>query len=154
MVMDIAVGDSDPVRSMRDVDKAIVVILVVVDVGRYINMVNPDVGRCLNADRVAISSQNLGDLQVLDDDVLGLVDVQTHTSEGGAGISADNGLVGANVDLCGTSDRALDIDDLGRGVCFLADGSSEFRQGRYGSGGTAFSTRSAAVLRSIADGRA
>lgn len=59
VVVDIAVRDGNPVRSMRDVDETIVVILAVINIRRYIDVVNPDVGRCLNAYRVAIGSQDL-----------------------------------------------------------------------------------------------
>jgi hypothetical protein len=45
-------------------------------------VVDPDVGRGLDADSVAIVGQNLGDLQVAQDNVADVLDVQTDTSDG------------------------------------------------------------------------
>lgn len=44
VVVDEGVGDGDPVSSVSDVQESVIVVLVVVEVGREINVINPDVG--------------------------------------------------------------------------------------------------------------
>lgn len=55
---------------MCDIKKTVIVILVVVQVGREIAMVDPDVGGSLNSDGIAIFSQNFLYGQVAYDNVL------------------------------------------------------------------------------------
>lgn len=69
MVVEFRVANSDPLRSMDDIDKTVVIVLVMVKVGRKVARVDPDIGRFLNRHHVAVLRQHLGALQVADDDV-------------------------------------------------------------------------------------
>jgi hypothetical protein len=81
VVVDVAVGDGDPVRGVGDVNEAVVVVLAVVQVRRDVDVVDPDVLGGLDGDGVTIVGQDLGDLHVADNDVGLAVDGQTDTSQ-------------------------------------------------------------------------
>lgn len=70
VVVDVAVGDCDEVCGVGEINQAVVVVLVMVPVGRDINMVDPDVGGELDSNGITVCSKNLLDRQVPDDDVL------------------------------------------------------------------------------------
>lgn len=82
VVMEVGIRDGDPVSSMRQIDQAIVEVLVITSNSREITVVNPDIGRLLNGNRVTVVSFNLGDLHVADNDVLLSVDGQTNAGKG------------------------------------------------------------------------
>lgn len=79
MIMEVAVGDGDPVRGVSDVDQAVVVILVLAKVAADIKVIEPDIGGLLNGD--AITTLDLAELQVADDDVLDLLDCEVDTGD-------------------------------------------------------------------------
>lgn len=81
VVMDVTVGDGDPVAAVCHVDETIVVVLVVILVTGHIDVVDPDVLRGLDGDGVTVVGQNLGDLEVPDNDVGLLVDGEADTGE-------------------------------------------------------------------------
>ena len=76
--MEVGVRDGDPVSSMRQIDQAIVEILVIASNSREITMVNPDISGLLDGNRVTVVGFNLGDLHVADNHVLLSVDGQTN----------------------------------------------------------------------------
>lgn len=52
VVMDVGVGDGDPVTSVCDIDQSIVVVFVVGDVRGDINVVNPDISCLVERDGI------------------------------------------------------------------------------------------------------
>ena len=66
---------------MGDVKETVVVVLVVVQIARKIDMVDPDVVRCLNANGITNVRKDLRDLDVADDDVGLLKDTETNAVE-------------------------------------------------------------------------
>ena len=81
MVVDVAVGDGNPLAGMRDVDETVVVVLAGVEVARNVHMVDPDVLGGLDANAIAVVGRDFGDLQVAHDDVGHLVDVETDAGQ-------------------------------------------------------------------------
>lgn len=81
VVVDVAVGDGDPVAGVGDINKAVVVVLPVVQVAGDVDVVNPDVLGGLDGDGVTIVGQDLGNLQVADNDVGLSIDGKTNTSK-------------------------------------------------------------------------
>jgi hypothetical protein len=77
VVVDVGVRDSNPVRCMGDVNEAIIIVLVMVQVAGEVAVVNPDILRSLDGDGVTIIGEDLGDLHVADNDVGLLVDSET-----------------------------------------------------------------------------
>jgi hypothetical protein len=57
------------ISSVGDVEKAIVVVLVMVLVGRQIDVVDPNLRGLLNADSISCLSKNLANFNVTDDDI-------------------------------------------------------------------------------------
>lgn len=148
VVVDVAVGDGDIVASVGDIDETIVVVLVVVPVGRDIDMVDPHVGGGLDADSIAVVRENLLDRQVANNDVLLALDVETQTNEFGAGVLANDALVRADLNLGSLGNGAGDDDD----TCgIVSDGCGKLSVGGNGSGGSALSSSGSAVQGSITD---
>lgn len=79
VIMDVAIGESDIVTTMGNIKETIVVVLVVIQVAREVDVVNPDVRRRLYANRVANIGKNLGDSNVSDNDVALVLDVEADT---------------------------------------------------------------------------
>lgn len=79
MIMEVAVGDGDPVRGVSDVNEAVVVILVLAQVAAEIKVIEPDIGGLLNSD--AITALDLAELQIADDDILNVLDCQVDASD-------------------------------------------------------------------------
>lgn len=77
--MEVVIRDSDPFSSMRQIDQAVVEVIVVAPNSREITMVNPDISRFLNDDRITVVSFNFGYLHVADNHVRLSVDGQTDT---------------------------------------------------------------------------
>lgn len=70
MVVEVAVGNSNPVRSLGDVKEAVVVVLASVEVAGQIAVVDPDVGGALQADSITVRSWDLRDLQIAHNNIL------------------------------------------------------------------------------------
>ena len=59
---------------MGEIDQAVVIILVMRDVRRDIDVIDPDIGALLHTDCVAVRSEDLGDGDVADNHVLHSLD--------------------------------------------------------------------------------
>lgn len=147
VVVQVAVADGDVVRAVGDVEKTVVVVLVVVHVGRQVKVVEPDVAGGLDGEGVAGISEDLADLDVADDDVGRLLDAKADTLQGGTSRSND-GLVRGDVDLVGASNDTVDDDD--GGALGLSSGLELLQRG---DGGllTIGTTGGTAVLRGVTD---
>lgn len=136
--------DSHVVNLVREVSKTIVVVLAVVEVGRKVAVVDPDVLRLLDANGIALALRDLADSQVLDDNVLGVLNKEANANEVGLRVLADDGLVTADPDLVGVAlDGALDPNDLG---VVALDFGEELLVGGDGDLSAASTTSGAAVL--------
>lgn len=111
VVVEVGVGDGDPVRGVGDVEEAVEEVLVLGEVGRELTVVNPDVSGLLDANGITVLSNNVLDGKVANNDVLLLVDVETDVLERSAS-STNDGLVRLDTDLVVAGDLALDVDDL------------------------------------------
>lgn len=111
VVVEVGVGDGDPVRGVGDVEEAVEEVLVLGEVGRELTVVNPDVGGLLDTNGITVGSNNVLDGKVANNDVLLLVDVETDVLERSAS-STNDGLVRLDADLVVAGDLALDVDDL------------------------------------------
>ena len=148
MVVEVRVGDGNPLAGVGDVDEAVVVVLVVVHVIGHIDVVNPDVLGVLDGENVAVLCHDLGHLHVPDNDVGLLVDGETNTRHACHRVAgsvtlpylqtrhgrtrltrarcSNDGLVGLDADLGVTGDGSLhDNDHLAAGL----GSSRELRQG-------------------------
>lgn len=63
------------------IKKTIIVVLVVRLIRRDINVVEPDVAGLLDTNRITIGSENLGNCNVANNNVLGALDQETKASE-------------------------------------------------------------------------
>ena len=81
VVVELAVADSDPVNGVGQVEEAIVEVLAAVHVAGEIDVVDPDIGGLLNGDSITAVGNDLGDLEVADDDVLLRLDGKTEANE-------------------------------------------------------------------------
>lgn len=66
---------------MCDIDQSVVVVLVMGDIRRDINVVDPDVGRLVQGDSITVGSEHLGNDNVADDDVLDSLDGETDSDD-------------------------------------------------------------------------
>ena len=78
--MEVAVRDSDVVACVGNVQQTVVVVLARAKVTADIEVIEPDVGGLLNAN--AITSLDLAELQVADDDVADTLDENAGTGDG------------------------------------------------------------------------
>lgn len=78
--MEVAVRDGDVVACVGDVQEAVVVVLVGAEVATDIKVIKPDVAGLL--DSHAIAALDLAELQVANDDVVGLLDGESDTGDG------------------------------------------------------------------------
>lgn len=93
VVVEVDVGDGDVVGAVRDVEQAVVEVLVGGQVAGKVAVVDPDVGGAVDGDGVTAGvGLDLGDGQVADDDVLGVTDEQTDALKAGAGVNTKDGL--------------------------------------------------------------
>ena len=116
MVVEEDVGDGDPLGSVGNIKKTIIVVLAVVKVGRKVEVVGPNILGGLDTDSITVLGQNLAALEVAENNVLDLVDEETNVLESRVAVQTDDGSVGRNSDLVVTSDLARDVDD-GRLLC-------------------------------------
>lgn len=82
MVVEVDVGDGDPVGTVGNVEETVEIVLASGEITGKVAVVNPDVGGLVNADGITVSGLDTADLHVADDDVLDLANVQTDTSQG------------------------------------------------------------------------
>ncbi len=82
VVVEVGVRHGDVVRGVGDVDESVQVVLSGAQVAGEVEMVNPDVGRPVNADGVAVVSGHFRYLEVADDHVADPADVESNTGNG------------------------------------------------------------------------
>jgi hypothetical protein len=82
VVVELAVRDGDTRGAVSDVEQAVVVVLVVVAVRGEIDVVDPDLGGFLDTDGIASAGEDLADLEVTDDHVVGLDDADADADQG------------------------------------------------------------------------
>ena len=98
VIVEVAVRDGDTSASVGDIKKSftwlisqiqsfsqsiltVIEVLIVIQVGAEVNVINPDLLGCLDADVIS-RGQTFGDLEVADDDIARVEDTETDTSEG------------------------------------------------------------------------
>lgn len=79
--MEVSVGYSDPISTVRDVKKTVKVILAEAQISGKITVVNPDIGRLIDTNSIAVGSINFGDLEVSENNVLLATNVESNTGE-------------------------------------------------------------------------
>lgn len=82
MVVEVSVRDGNVVSGMGDVKETVQVVLTRAEVTREVEVVNPNVGRLVQANRIAVVGVYLRDLQVAEDDVADLSDVESDAGDG------------------------------------------------------------------------
>lgn len=115
------------IDGVGQIQQAIIVVLVVVEVRAKVYVVNPDVGAQVDADCVARARKHLLDGKVADDDVLGRLDDDAHAVQDYGAGRAENRLVGSDLDRLGTREGSGDDDD---GCSRLGGSSLECIKGR------------------------
>lgn len=80
MVMEVGVRHGDPISCVGDVNQAVVVIFALAKVTAEIEVIQPDVGGLLDSN--AITAFDFAELQVADNDVLGILDREVDASDG------------------------------------------------------------------------
>lgn len=148
MVVEEDVGDGDPLGSVGNIKKTIIVVLAVVKVGRKVEVIGPNILGCLNTDSITVLGQNLAALEVAENNVLDLVDEETNVLESRVAVQTDDGSVGRNSDLVITSDLARDVDD-GRLLCSSSLG--ELGKSGDSSGSSTLATSGTPVGRGISN---
>lgn len=81
VIMQIRIGDGDPLTGVGDVDQSIVVVFAVGEVGVELAVVNPDVGRLLDSDTITVGRKNVLADDVANNDVCLLPDKQANTGQ-------------------------------------------------------------------------
>lgn len=140
VIVEVGVRHGNPVGGVGNIEETIVEVLAVVSVGGEVAVVDPDVGGGLDANGIAIISNNLGDGKVTDDDVGDVLDVETDSNQRGASVT-NNGLVRANADLGAAGDLALDNNDVG--LISLGSRAELGERGNSGGGATRAASSSA-----------
>lgn len=82
VVVEVGVGDGDPVSGVRDVEEAVKVVLASAQVSRQVAVVDPDIGGLIDSNGIAIVGKDLGNLEVAEDDVALSADVEAHAGDG------------------------------------------------------------------------
>lgn len=146
VVVEQRVADRQPVAAVAEVRQAVVVVFPRGEVGGEVAVVDPDVAGLLHADGVAagVAGAHLGDRQVADDHVVGGAEEEAKARDGGGGVQAQDGFVGADADFLGSRDLAFDVD--GYGGRFVFDGRGEIGVGGDGDDFAAGAAGCAAVL--------
>jgi hypothetical protein len=107
VVEEVAPGNCDVARPVRDVDEA---------VGRGVEgaVVDPDVGAVEDRERVAAAVDGAGEADVLDDDVRPSLDPDRADGDHRAVADAEDRLVGRDVVVADAEDRLVGRDVVGR----------------------------------------
>lgn len=92
-------------------------------------MINPHAGAVADGDAVVI--ENLSDLQVLNNDIVAIVDVQSLAGDVGRKTNTDERSVGSDGKTSGQNDLALELDNLG---CIALDGLDKLLSSRNSHG--------------------
>jgi len=149
VVVEEGVGDRNPLRSVSNIKKTIVVVLAVVKIGRQIKVITPDILRSLDTNGITVGGKNLAALEVAENNVLNLVDVEADVLQSRVAVQADDGGVRGDSDLGVARDLARDVNNSR----LLCSGSlGELCKSRDGSGCSALTTSGASVGRGVSDG--
>lgn len=117
-------------------------------VRRQVEMVNPNVLGCLDGDGISSTCNNLGYLQVANDNIFLLVDAQSNAVQCGTRVLSENSLVATNFDRFAAADHTIDDDDF----CGVIAGSGfECGKRRDSYGRSSSSTFGSSIERSISD---
>lgn len=164
VVVQVGVGDGDEVSGVGDVEKAVVVVLVMVAVGGEVEVVDPDVLRLVGCqcmftgsnvrsyllDGDSITTDDLLDGEVAENHVLRILDGDGEVLEDGVAVLSDDGLVAANLDVVtGALDGSCDEDN---GSVVALDSGSELTEGRDLDRLAALTTSGSAVRGSVTNG--
>lgn len=82
VVVEVGVGDGNPVSSVGDVEEAVKVVLASAQVSRKVAVVDPDIGGLVDSDGITVFGKDLGNLEVAEDDVALTADVESHAGDG------------------------------------------------------------------------
>lgn len=148
VVVEEGVRDCNPLRSVGDIKKTIVVVLAVVKIRRQVKMITPDVLRCLDTNGIAVGSKDLAALEVTKNDVLDLVDEETNVLQSSVAVQADNGGIRGDLDLGVARDLAGDVDN---GWPLCGGSLGELCKGRDSSGCSTLTTSGSSVGRGVTD---
>jgi hypothetical protein len=137
-----AVGDGDVVSGVCNVEETVVVVLVVVEVGGEVDVVNPDVLGFLDGNGIAADDLLHG--EVAEDDVLDCLDCEGEVGQDDGRVLSDDGLVAANLDVLSASlDGSGDENDSG---ILTLDGGLQLAEGADLDGLASLSSRGTSVL--------
>ena len=128
VVVEVGVGNGDIVNSVSNIEKTIIVVLVVVLVGAQVEVVNPDITGRLDGNR--ISANDLGDGQVANDDILDILNSEREARELGSRALSNDGLVGSDLDVASGCNSSRDDNDFGS---VTSNSGGELREGGNGS---------------------
>jgi len=81
-IMDVAVRHGDERRAVCEVNKPVVVVLVVILVARHVDVVDSNVVGVLHCERVSVVCKDFGDLDVANDDVRSVLYAQANADKG------------------------------------------------------------------------
>lgn len=81
VVMEVVVGDGDPVTTVGDVKQAVVVVFVMVHVGGEIVVIDPNIGGGLNGNGIG-GCKNLLNLETTNDNVLHVENSDSNVDKG------------------------------------------------------------------------
>lgn len=142
MVVEVAPGHSDEIRSTLDVEHTIIVVFVACQtvVGK-VTVVNPDVSRFLNINEI-LALRRLLEAQVADDDIGDAAKSKTAANESCVGTDTNDAGVGAELDDITAAECARDLDDAAgsNGSCELITGCNGGSIARTTTGSTASET--------------
>lgn len=82
VVVEVGVGDGNPISSVGDVEEAVKVVLASAQVSGKVAVVDPDIGGLVDSDGITVFGKDLGNLEVAEDDVALTADVESHAGDG------------------------------------------------------------------------
>jgi len=134
VIVEVRPGDSHVGTTMSDIDESVVVVLAMVQIRRKIHMIDPDPGRLLNSNRVAIGGrQDLGNFEVPDDYIGFIQDPEPNTFQGDSTIGTQEGSVRIDIDYLVPSEGSRENNRLDR---ISGNRRLEPSQGGNSSGGS------------------
>lgn len=149
VVVEESVGNGDPLRSVSDIEKTIVVVFTMVKVGRQVKVITPDILRSLDTNSITIGGKHLAALEVTENDIFNLVDIEANVLQSRVAVQADDGGVRGDLDFSVARDLARDVNNSR----LLCSGSlGELCKSRDCGGCSTLTTSSFAVGRSLSDG--
>lgn len=147
VIVELGVRDGDEVSGVGQIEKTVVVVLVVVAIGREIEVVQPNVGGLLDGN--SITADNLLEGQVLDDNILLALNGESKVLKNDRAVLAADGLVRCDLDVVAVALDAGGDGDLGSTLSLHS--GVKLRKRSNLDGRTTSSTSGASVLGGIAD---